>query len=197
MDDADLDARQLRTRRALSEAILRLATARPVAEVTMAELAREAGVHRTTLYQHLRSPPELLAEVLQRELDAVRETHLVLSAGADLHAAMRGVVLAVLDHLEVHAPIYRRELASPRSPLSAMLGAHFAASAYDLIESQQLGPTGLDVPRGLFAELASRWIGDAAVGAMTAWLLRDPPRDPELYLRVHAALLPEWWPSPS
>lgn len=196
MDQPDLDPRQVRTRRVLSDAILRLAADRPVAEVTTAELARAARLHRTTLYQHMRSPPELLAEVLERELDAVRMAHLQGPPASDLHVAMRGVVLAVLEHLEHHATIYRRELASPQSPLSAMLGAHFAASAHDLIERHGLGPADLDVPRALFAPLAARWIGDASVGAMTVWLLGDAPRDPELYLRAHAALLPPWWPSP-
>jgi AcrR family transcriptional regulator len=196
MDEGTLDARQLRTRRALEEAILRLATDRPVSEVTMAALAREAGLHRTTLYQHLRSPAELLADVLQSELDAVREAHLSLPADGDVGAATRGGVLAVLDHLEAHAPIYRRELASGQSPLSAMLAAHFTASARALIEAHDLGPAGLEVSREIFIELAARWVGDAVVGAMTAWLMRAPPRDPEVYLRTHAALLPGWWPAP-
>ncbi len=196
METPDLDPRQRRTRRVLAEAILRLAADRPVAEVTTAELARAAQLHRTTLYQHLSSPAELLADVLRGELDEVRGTHLALGTDSDLSTAMRGVVLAVLAHLEAHATIYRRELASPQSPVAAMLGAHFAASARTLIENHHLGPPGLDVPRDLFVSVAARWIGDASVGAMTVWLQQDAPRDREVYLRAHAALLPEWWPSP-
>jgi hypothetical protein len=108
--------------------------------------------------------------------------------------ATRRAVLAVLGHLQVHEGIYRRELADGRSPVAAMLSAHFAASARALIEAHGLGPPGVDTPPEIFAELASRWIADGAVGAMTVWLRQEPPRDPEAYWRAHAALLPAWWP---
>lgn len=194
MNTVSLDARQVRTRAALTAAILRLAQDHAASDISMAQLAREAGVHRTTLYQHLPSPSEWLSSVLQRELDTLRETHLELPADGDLSAASRDVALAVLAHLEDHAVIYQRELALPRSPLGTMLGEHFATSVRQLIDTHTLGPAGLDVPRELFRELASRWIAEAAVGAMTAWLASPAPRDPEIYLKIHATLLPEWWP---
>lgn len=192
-----LDPRQQRTRERLTEAVLRLATQRPARDIGMAELAREAGVHRTTLYQHLRSPAEWLAEVLRGELDTLRERHLPNDGAlASLSDATRDVVLGVLAHLEAHEALYRRELADPASPVGDMLAAHFAASVEQLLARHDLAPA-TRLPPEQFAAMAARWIGDASVGAMTIWLDGDRPRDPEAYLAAHALLLPPWWPPPT
>lgn len=187
-----LDARQIRTQSALTQAILELASERPVREISMADLARAAGVNRSTVYQHATSPAGLLCDVMRAELDAVREAHLVELG--DLGQAMRETVLGVLDHLERHASIYRRELRDPANQLHAMLSGHFAASVAALIERLDLGPAGVNA--ALFREAAPRWIADGSVGAMAAWLDGPEPRDREAYLKIHAALLPPWWPTP-
>lgn len=191
---ASLDPRQQRTRERLTEAVLRLAAERPGRDIGMAELAREAGVHRTTLYQHLRSPAEWLAEVLRAELDALRDLYLPPDGeAAGLGRATHEVVLAVLAHLEAHEALYRRELADPASPVGDMLAAHFGASVEQLLAQHPLAPE-TRLPREQFRAMAARWIGDASVGAMTVWLATERPRDPEAYLAAHALLLPAWWP---
>lgn len=189
-----LDPRQRRTRQALVQAVLALAADQPVREISVSALARAAGVHRSTVYQHAPSPAALLVSVLQAELDLVRERHLAGLAPGQLGAAGRGVVRAVLDHLESHAALYRRELADPVAPLGDMLREHFAESVRGMIDTHRLAPPGVERlgPEG--REMVARWVAEGSVGAMTAWLLGPAPRDPENYLALHAALLPGWWP---
>lgn len=190
----DLDPRQRRTRDALAAAILDLASEQAATDITVSALARAAGVHRSTVYQHANSPAELLGRVLSDELDTLREAHLREVSGEALGAAVRATTLGVLEHLEAHEAIYRRELGQGMTPLHAMLRTHFAESVRELIEQHDLRPPDLDALPAHFPDLAARWIADASVGAMGLWLRGPPPRSREAYLRAHAALLPAWWP---
>ena len=190
-----LDPRQRRTRQALAAAILALAKKQAVAEISVSALAREAGVHRSTVYQHAASPAALLAAVLSEELDVARETYLFDVPDGGLGQAVRSTTLGVLEHLEAHEVIYRRELSETMNPLHAMLRTHFAESVRELIETHDLAPPDVQGLPPDFPDMAARWIADASVGAMSVWLGRPRPRNRETYLRAHAALLPDWWPS--
>lgn len=190
----DLDPRQRRTRVALTAAILDLAREQAAADISVSALARAAGVHRTTVYQHATSPAALLGKVLSDELDALRETHLREVSQDHLAQATQSTTLGVLEHLEAHEVIYRRELGLAMSPLHAMLRAHFAASVREVIELHDLHPPDVEGLPADFADIASRWIADASVGAMTQWLRGPRPRSHAAYMRAHTALLPPWWP---
>ena len=54
------DHRTENTRHAIKEALLRLLTAKPLAQVTVAELAAEAGVSRSTFYVHYANTQRVL-----------------------------------------------------------------------------------------------------------------------------------------
>lgn len=177
------DPRVLRTRSALRAAIVELARERPVREVTMSALARSAGVHRSTVYEHTTSPEALLVDVLRTELDAVREETVLPGLRP------REVALDVLTHLETHETIYLRELADAGGVIRSFLTEHFRtsiATALAEVAPEQRSP--------LFLEVAPAWIASASVAAMTVWLSQPPPRDPLAYLAVHEQLLPCWWP---
>ena len=190
------DARQRRTHQALVAAILDLATEHPLRDVSVSQLARTAGVHRSTVYQHADSPQALLSDAFMEELDALRDEYVVGQTGQGLAEAQRLIVMAVLEHLESHATIYRRELVDPSNHLHAMLRDHFHDSVRYMLDTYDLGPTSLNgVPERMFRDLTSRWFADASVGAMTAWLMAPAPRDPELYWKTTRLLTPDWWPS--
>lgn len=192
--DLDLDPRQRRTRDALAAAVLELASDQAAVDISVSALARAAGVHRSTVYQHATSPAALLARVLSDELDAVREAHLRRASGAELGSALRATTLGVLEHLEKHETIYRRELEQGMTPLRAMLRSHFAESVREVVEQHELHPADVDGLPADFPDLAARWIADASVGAMGQWLRGPKPRSRDSYLRGHTALLPAWWP---
>lgn len=190
-----MDARAQRSRDALAKAVLGLAAERDASELTASEVATRAGVHRSTFYEHASSPVDLLHSVLREELDAIRTEH--LGDGADA-AAVTATTLAVLDHIDSHAVIYRRGLGddSGESSLHALLARHFRESI-DLLESTRMvdipfvieGP-----PREIVRDAVSHFMAEGAVGAMAVWIRTDAPRDPRWFLEVYAHLVPAWWP---
>src|SRR5260370_30003918 len=63
------DPRLTRTAQALAQAIVELASQRPVSQITVADLADRARVTRATFYNHYGSPLELLIGVRSADLE--------------------------------------------------------------------------------------------------------------------------------
>lgn len=179
-----IDPRVVRTREALRSAIVELAGEQPASSITVSGLARRAGVHRSTVYEHTTSPEELLIGILGEDLDRVRESHVTQA----LHP--REVSLEVLAHLEAHEALYLRELADPKGRVRAFLIEHFQTSMREALREH--GPA---VRPTMFEEVAPAWTANANVAAMEVWLKTPRPRDTEAFLEVQAALMPAWWPT--
>ncbi|MDH6180296.1 AcrR family transcriptional regulator [Microbacteriaceae bacterium SG_E_30_P1] len=188
-----MDARQRRSRLKLHAAVFELAADRRADDLTVAEVARLAGVHRSTFYEHAESPAALLTDALRAELDEARTRHLSGLDARSLPAALRDVTLAVLEHVERHAAIYRRGLADG-GPLHDFLSAHFQASSRLLVTQGLLEPPAIPgIPSSLSRDAALRYVADGTVGAISVWLA--DPRDPHDFLAVLTDLTPPWWPA--
>lgn len=190
-----MDARQRRSRERLHQAVLRLAEDRPVTQVSVSELAREAGVHRSTFYEHASSPDDLLRQALMADLDGLRDQLLAAPSG-DLDEVAREVTVGVMRHIEQHIGIYRRDLAySSEVGLRSMLGAHFLESGRLLLDltRQRIEVPVTGVPDEVAAEIAARLVADGTVGAIAGWLER-PELSIEDFMRVYVQMLPAWWP---
>lgn len=198
-----MDARQARSRRLLHEAVLELATATDVADLTVTRVAEAAGVQRSTFYAHAADPPALLRSALLEQLDALRAELLDGTDGTDRSpaAAAAGTTRRVVEHVRDHAAIYRRGLADDAGAgsLHAMLSDHFLGSGRELLAR---GHVRLPLPR--VAGVAGRHVDDAAarfvaqgtVGVLRTWLeLPGRPSVPA-FERMYAALLPPWWVQP-
>ncbi|WP_170126975.1 TetR/AcrR family transcriptional regulator [Kineococcus rhizosphaerae] len=184
-----MDARAQRSFERLSAAVLDLAAERSPETLTVAEIARAAGVHRSTFYEHSDSPSALLGAVLRAELDDARERHLAGPAEHDWQAAVRSTVVEVLEHLERHRAVYLRSLGSPADgTLRTLLSEHFRASILLLSRRGALHPPVADL------ELVARYVAEGTVGALSAWLAGEGPREPEAFLDAYAQLVPAWWP---
>ncbi|MET0303171.1 MAG: TetR/AcrR family transcriptional regulator C-terminal domain-containing protein [Microbacteriaceae bacterium] len=189
-----MDARARRSRDRLSTAVLTLAAHRDAGSVSVAELAREAGVHRSTVYEHADSPADLLRTVLRDELDLVRQQHLVDVPADGIPAAIRAVTLGVLEHVDTHRAVYALALGSADdAALHVMLSSHFRESVLLLVEAGAVTvPSEIADP-----EVLARFVADGTVGAIDAWLRgsdADAPRDPDHFVRAYRALMPAWWP---
>jgi AcrR family transcriptional regulator len=192
-----MDPRQRRSRDKLHATVLRLATRTPVADLTMTVVAREAGVHRSTMHEHAASPADLLRQALLAELDVLR-ADLLEDPTRDTTEAMDEVTRRVLEHVRRHAVIYRRGLAADAGDgsLHAMLSEHFLESIRSLDRQRRLGWPGR--VRGLTAaqvkDSAARFVAQGTVGAIQGWLEQDP-LDVNAFLRLYRTLVPEWWGS--
>lgn len=187
-----MDERQRRTRARLCEAVLELATQSRAEDLTVTEIAERAGVHRSTVYEHAASPPDLLRQALESELDEVRAHYLDNVTPESLHPAIRDVTRAVLVHILDHAAIYRRGLASGGA-LHDFLSAHFQESSRLLLTHGLRVPISApDIPSAVIDAAAIRYVADGTVGAIAEWLAA--PGDPDEFLVVLAQLVPPWWP---
>ncbi|MFF3173784.1 TetR/AcrR family transcriptional regulator [Streptomyces sp. NPDC057900] len=190
-----LDVRARRTRDRLREAVLRLSAERPVEEVAVADLVREARVNRTTFYKHATSPAQVLEQVLYEELDRVRAVWItdVLAAELPVHEIWARASGVLLDHLERYDALYTAGLVGHRSAvLHRLLVEHFTVSVATLLARD---PRAVPDGEGSVAwrvEAASRFMAHGEVGIAEAWLSLPAPRERRLFVSAATVLLPSW-----
>jgi AcrR family transcriptional regulator len=188
-----MDSRQIKTRTKLASVVLALASERPASEITASEIAKAAGINRSTFYQHATSPVGLLEGVLRDELDEIRDHYLGeadLETGPQASEAIERVTIAVLEHVDSHDAIYT---------LQPLLSQHFAGSIELLLERHALTvpqSSGI-LPVGFVADAAARFIADGTVGALEVWLSTPAPRSTEAFMSAYRVFLPSWWPLPA
>ncbi len=188
-----MDPRKQRSQARLYAAALELAADRPMSELSVTQIAEAAGVHRSTFYEHADSPQALVEAALTAELDLLRDA--LMSDRSDAATSLDAVTRGVLEHVLRHADIYRRELSDGGGALHAMLSRHFRGTSEALIER---GRVAIDIavegtPASDVRDAAARFLADGTVGLIDGWL-RLPHPQVEQFLRLYAALLPDWWP---
>jgi AcrR family transcriptional regulator len=112
-----VDARIVRTRRALLDAAVELVEDRDVASISIADIAREAGVSRQVVYAHYPDRDHLLADA------AVRRWADVISAAEDgptripADGSAPETLVALVEHVIAHTVFYRRLFTGSASAL--------------------------------------------------------------------------------
>lgn len=155
------DARIRRTDAALREALLTLIERKPLDQITVREIADEAGIHYATFFRHHAGKEALLDHVAADQMDRLVELTLPVLDTVDSRAAF----VALFSYVEDHRAVW-----------TALLTGGAAATMRE--ELLRLS-TGLAADRGpnegwLPVELA-------VVAAVTlivetlAWWLRQPP----------------------
>lgn len=191
-----MDARLRRSQERLHAAVLRLAGERPVADLSVTEVAAAAEVHRSTFYEHAESPGALLEAALLAELDQLR-ADLLAATDPDVGRSVGATTRAVLRHVERHAEVYRRGLGagSGGGSLHALLSGHFRETSRRLLAERRvaIGVPVDGVATDLVDDVAVRFLADGTVGAIEAWLER-PELSADDVVQTYEALLPTWWP---
>ncbi|MEV6164582.1 TetR/AcrR family transcriptional regulator [Streptomyces sp. NPDC052052] len=199
-DEATLDVRTRRTRARLREAVLRLASERPVEEISVAELVRAARINRTTFYKHAESPVTLLEQVLYADLDRIRTAWLADIAAAELSAreVWERASGALVAHLEDRDALYTAGLAGRRSAsLNRLLVDHFTASVRALLDQDPRRVPDGEGTASWRAEAHSRFLAHGEAGLVEAWLSLPRPRDPRLFVSAAKSALAPWLDGPS
>src|SRR6266542_608706 len=109
------DTRITRTARAFEQAVVELASQRPVSQITVAELADRAGMTRATFYNRYNSPLGLLIHVLDTDLERGHRAEDARRAEGRYSAAemLRLATADVADHVERFLAVYRHALHDP------------------------------------------------------------------------------------
>jgi AcrR family transcriptional regulator len=185
-----VDSRILQTQTALTRAILELASERPVSQIPVSEVARRAGINRATFYNHYLSPGNLLAAVLGRELDRVREAdHTFRSrAGAPREEATRLSVEAVVMIVQKHRRVFELALLDPQdASLHRALAAHVEESCREHLARYALESE--PVPD---VDIVAGFVAEGIVGGIEAWLAK-PRVDAGRLTDAIMSAMPRWW----
>lgn len=196
-----MDARELRTANALRDAVFELAAQRDIAQVTTTELALFAGVARRTVYNHGRSPQELLFRFLSEELTSIREElesgYSARSAAETFEVGLR----AVLAHVAGHRAIYEQTgSGSVGAVWHQMLASHFAGTLsgflgkYHPTDYWQSDIAGASRPE--IQAVAAEVFAHSMAGAIEAWLRMPGAREPELCFQIIKETVPVWLYTP-
>ncbi|NKQ51934.1 hypothetical protein HFP15_03450 [Amycolatopsis sp. K13G38] len=194
-----MDPRFRRTRERLRAALYELAAVRPVADVSVAELCRIAGITRDTFYRHAKSPVDLLADFLGEEVAPITETRPEETASdRDIWTSMVAAETALLEHVVARAAIYRNAM-NPHliAPLRDRLEALIRDSLINRANRRPEilpGAVAAAGQRGIEVAAASAAAGN--IGAIEVWLRGrdlDISRDLGLILAAAPAF---WWGTP-
>lgn len=182
------DPRQLRTRAALTDALLRLIEREHLAAISISELCEEAGVHRTTFYKHATSIEEFAVDVITSALDQLAT---VTAESDDPGEEYLQAMVDVLAHVAVERQLFRPLLASKwSSALRLAIDQRMqdrARLALEVFESQ----LGVEVPDNRDEVVA--FVSGGLVGAIVHWAMSDE-LDAEAGAARVQALMPRWWP---
>jgi AcrR family transcriptional regulator len=92
------DARAVKSSQALQAALLALIERKPLEQITIREIAAEAGVHYATFFRHHQTKEALLDRVAAEQIDCLVELTLPVLDRADSHAAVIALCVYVNDH---------------------------------------------------------------------------------------------------
>ncbi|MFF4754375.1 TetR/AcrR family transcriptional regulator [Streptomyces sp. NPDC002514] len=183
------DPRVTRTTAALRQAVVELASQRPVSQITVAELAKHAGVTRATFYNRYSTALDPLIEALDADLErGHRLEDRRRAEGRPGTELVRLAVAEVADHVERFADVYRQALDDPadRGVYDALV-RHFdgyAQAFFARADGQGLP----DVDHRVVA----RFLAHGFAGAIKAWL-GDPYLTMDDLVAASVACTPAWW----
>jgi AcrR family transcriptional regulator len=185
-----IDPRITRTAQAFEQAIVELASQRPVSQITVADLADRAGLTRATFYNRYSSPLELLIQVLYADLERCRRLKEARWAEGRHPAeqVIRLTITDVADHVDRYMAAYRHALRDPAGQgVYEALIRYFTDRSLAVI-ARSAHP---DLPAANHHVIA-QFFAHGFAGIIKAWLSDDSVTKADL---VEAALAcaPVWW----
>ena len=146
-----IDRRQQRTREAIRRAFIALATSRRYDDFSVGELIAEAGIGRSTFYEHYRSKDEVLRVLMDGMLGALAEA----SDGTLPTEKLQGLVAHFWENRRLGkavfgpplVPAVRRRLAElieQRTKADRLRAAYLAAAQIGLLYSWLSGEVSAD-----------------------------------------------------
>ncbi len=151
------DARQVRTRKSLLDALLRLLETRPFEQVTIREIAHEAGIGYATFFRHHPSKEALLHDLAAGQIRELLNRAFPVMMAADSRASC----VTLLDYVAEHRTLWSALLTGGAA---ATLKQEFIDQARRIADDQGTGggliPDDLRVVFGVSAtvEILAWWL---------------------------------------
>lgn len=169
------DLRVQRTHKLIQDALLTLTTQKGFSNVTVRDIAREAGINRATFYRHYQDKFDLLDRYAQEvyQLLDQPEDESSKSPGDVISGKTVSGLVRLLEHVRDNADFYRVMLGKNGDPA-------FAEKIRQYIEKRfrRALPETLKGDN-IFTDLYLSYISSGSVGALLWWLEHDTAYSPE------------------
>jgi len=190
------DPRWVRSRQALTEAVLALAAEQPIATVSVGVLTKRAGVNRATFYNHAKSPQALLQAVLLAELNSIFDVFHVrlLDSNGYISPVQDFGIRSIVEHVHTRQRIYRKSLEHDHADLlHSVLTGYLIEKSRILMDERQYRFSGKVPANDFEREFAIRAACYGLVGGIIAWLQEsDEPRVDD-FMGAYYVSLPQWF----
>lgn len=187
------DPRAVRSRERMQEALMRMLAREELSSIGVAELCREAGIHRTTFYGHYESVGELAADTFAAIIKAAATAR--PRRGDSVEQISRAYLAAAENVLAAVARDRRAIRCLLDSSLSldfrGRLRDHFlthAASAIDAMRDHNP-----ELPEN--TEVGAAFVAGGIVSVIELWAHSDSNDAAAFAARLYRSM-PSWWPIP-
>lgn len=168
------DPRVLRTRARLFEAALTLAAAGDTARLSMAEVAKAAGVNRATAYLHFDNLDDLLAEAMDDTIRMVAATTALCPLDAPADQPPQPLI-EVFTHIGERVGLYRAMLCADGNARFAARLRTRMCDAFTERFAAGVRPVG---SAGVPACLLAAYLTGAFIGVVAHWVSSKDPESP-------------------
>lgn len=185
------EPRTARTREALEAGLWELLREQELADISVAALCRQAGVHRTTFYGHHRNIFDFAACVYAGAIDRLGEVDVDQRGKGKTNEELCALYIAalrqILEHTRDERKVYRAlfQAGSFHAVLAEDLRLRFLLSLY-VWQAQGLLPA-------LNMDVTAAFLGGAYASWIEQWVISGDG-DVEARMASLRHLLPAWWP---
>jgi AcrR family transcriptional regulator len=184
------DPRAVRTRQKLVAAFHEAVREREPGAMSVAALARAAGVNRTSFYEHFASPEDLAIHALGELFDVVRNADIVMRSQHTVPAAeaSRRALRDIVYFIHARRASYVRLLGPGAAPqfVRAVTEA-FTERTVQALEPMAARPASAD------PLVTAQFLAGGVLGVIGAWLAGQLPGwSPDQVVEALVACLPGW-----
>jgi AcrR family transcriptional regulator len=151
---AATDARVLRSRAGLRQALLELLELRPLEQITIRDIAANAGVGYTTYFRHYGSKEALLQELAEEEVRKLSDLTVPVYDAADAHAAC----VALCAYVDQRRRLWSALLTGAYGFVREAMLVHGRASAADRPHRWLPKDLGVVLGVAVIVELLAWWL---------------------------------------
>nr|WP_317325572.1 TetR/AcrR family transcriptional regulator [uncultured Flavonifractor sp.] len=184
--EENLDLRQRKTRRQLTQALVELMEERPFQELSVTDICRRAMVHRTTFYAHFTDKQELLHYLLVQEAHGCIDACVPRDADSPRRFFLDAARNA-LDFFKSRRPLYRACIQSGADTQSGLL----EDAAADELAHRLSQPPFSDLLPGTDPRITARIYVGAMLSLIRWWLVSPNPVPEQVLLDHLDRLIPQ------
>lgn len=187
-----MDRRVERTRQQLRAAVLELAEQRDLAELTVHDVTRQAGINRATFYQHFRDKDELIEDTIEALLHELFDACAPVQAGIERLEpdVVHPSAVILFEQIAKRADLYRRLIGHGGSAyfIRRLQERNVELTLVAMRHLERAG-AGTPIPAVMRAHLAS----SAMTGMVSYWLESGGEESPFTIASWHWQLMRSVW----